>query len=206
MKMSSGEKRTAELVCPFCDQKVSKTLYPVIDLVATPARKLGILTDSLFSATCPACGKQFEVEHETLVVDDDARFAILLAPGCLHGGLPCPDDRIGPYALRLTASHDELKEKVLLFDNGLDDRTIELCKLYLSMRLQDDETTLLFTEHRASEGTLAFSVFDREGTQQAGIACDDSLYARLYPKATAFLLPERTFCRVDARWALGQIS
>jgi len=60
----------AALTCPHCHCEVTHTLHPFLDLAKHPKQKLAILTDSLFSVTCPSCTKQFTVLHELLVVDD----------------------------------------------------------------------------------------------------------------------------------------
>ena len=62
------------------------------------------------------------------------------------------------YTLRLVSSTAALKEKLLIWEQGLDDRTVELCKLYLSLQLQETEYQLFFTEQEKEGDTLYFTV------------------------------------------------
>jgi hypothetical protein len=188
---------------------MENTLYPVIDLVAKPTLKLGILTGSLFSVTCESCGKQFEVMHEVLILDEDARYAILLAPdfsGTELDSSAASPSRFSGYRLRLVSSSDELKEKILLFDGGLDDRTIELCKLYLLMQMTDKKVSLLFSEHQVAQGKMMFSLFDQQGVLTESIECEDALYGQLFKKSQSFSLTEQVFSRIDVNWAYSRIA
>jgi hypothetical protein len=203
------KQQTVTIACPFCKHEQEDTLYPVIDLVAKPTLKLGILTGSLFSVTCKSCQRQFEVMHEVLTIDADARYAVFLVPECTLQEIDSSEATLSDfslYQLRLVSSSNELKEKVLLFDGGLDDRTIELCKLYLLMQMQDKEVTLLFSEHQVSEGKLAFSIFDSQGVIKESIECEDALYSQLYKKGQAFALKETVFSKVDVNWAYSKIA
>lgn len=203
------KQQSVKVACPFCDHEQENTVYPIIDLAAKPTLKLGILTGSLFSATCESCERRFEVMHESLILDDEKRYAFLLAPDYQGTELDSRDAslrELSGFQLRLVSSNDILKEKILLFDGGLDDRTIELCKLYLLMQMQDKNVSMLFCEHQVARGNLMFSVFDQQGILQESIECEDALYSQLYGKAQSFSLKEQVFTRVDVNWAYTQIA
>ena len=198
----------ARVSCPFCDTEQEHTLYPIVDLAVKPALKLGILTDSIFTVTCISCNKQFEVTHEMLVFDDDRSFAILLAPDSTVQeleGSTTHDQNLEDHTLRLVTTTDELKEKILLFEEGLDDRTIELCKLYLLMQMEGNNSTLLFSDHQIREGQLLFSAFDEQGVLQGSIQCQDSLYTQLLETTKNFSVKRGSFTRINQTWAYEQI-
>ena len=199
----------ATLTCPHCHCEVKHTLHPFIDLAKHPKQKLAILTDSLFSVTCPFCTKQFTVLHELLVIDEKQQVALLLAPRSqvreLDGAVTGRQD-LEAYTLRLVTTTTALKEKILLLDSNLDDRTIELCKLYLAMYMQKPEVQLFFAEHQMNAHKLHFSVMDGEGALEGSIECEYELYDQLCETTEQFPLQKGFFTAVDQIWAYERIK
>lgn len=199
----------AALTCPHCHCEVTHTLHPFLDLAKHPKQKLAILTDSLFSVTCPSCTKQFTVLHELLVVDETQQVALLLAPRSqvreLDGAVTGRQD-LEAYTLRLVTTSAALKEKILLLDSNLDDRTIELCKLYLAMYMQKPEVQLFFAEHQTQANKLLFSVLDSEGALEGSIECEYELYNQLLETTQQFPLQKGFFTAVDQTWAYERIK
>jgi len=98
-----------------------------------------------------------------------------------------------------------LKEKILLLDSNLDDRTIELCKLYLAMYLQKPDVQLYFAEYQTQTDKLLFSVLGGNGALEGSIECEDELYEQLLQTAQQFPLKPGFFTAVDQRWAYEHI-
>ncbi|WP_320128137.1 CpXC domain-containing protein [uncultured Sphaerochaeta sp.] len=207
MKPNHQTSQSISLVCPFCEHEQKGLVYPVIDLKANPTLKLGLLTDSLFFVTCEACAKQFEVIHEMLVLDEDNTYAIFLAPDFKGNHFDNPEVSNFPgYRLRLVSSVQELKEKILLFAEGLDDKTIELCKLYILMQMENKACSLLFSGHQVVEGLLLFSVFNEKGESFQSLSCEEGLYGKLFARAQEFTPDQTNFSRIDANWAYTAIA
>ena len=195
------------LRCPFCNTEQQHNLYPIVDLVENPSLKLGLLTDSLFSVRCSECNNQFAVIHEMLVMDKEASFAILLAPDSTLTEFKEPSEEIGQFeTLRLVNTSDELKEKILLLDAGLDDKTIELCKMYLLMKMESPGHTLLYADHQKGEGQMLFSLFNEKDEMEETIQCSDGLYTQLVKTAEEFSLKEGYFLRINQEWAFNEIK
>lgn len=198
----------ANLSCPHCHSESKHALHPFLDLAKQPKQKLAILTDSLFTVTCPSCTKQFTVLHELLVVDDKQRFAFLLAPQSelreLDGAVTAREE-IQAYTLRLVTTAASLKEKILLLDSNLDDRTMELCKLYLAMQLDAPQSRLYFAESQELANKILFSVVDSEGILEGSIECEAQLYEQLHKKTEQFPLKQGFFTAVDQLWAYEHI-
>nr|WP_321262858.1 CpXC domain-containing protein [uncultured Sphaerochaeta sp.] len=192
------------LTCPHCKKEHPHTLTPFIDLQKQPKQRLGILTDSLFSVTCPACKRQYTVLHELLVVDETTKWAMMLIPNTEYeqvDGKVTGREDLESYTLRLVSTTASLKEKLLIREQGLDDRTVELCKLYLSLQLEHSEYQLFFTELRKKENTLYFTVLTQDGSLEGSISCEYGLYDQLLETATAFPVKEGYFIQVDRQWA-----
>lgn len=199
--MTKREK--VALPCPGCHEKQEVELFVRVDLKSEPNLKYGILTDSIFTHTCTSCGKRFQISHELLVTDEEASYAILLAPSSTVEKVPAPEDFHG-MTLRLVKDKDELKEKILILSDLLDDRTVELCKLYLAMREENPSALLRYSEHR--DGKLRFAVFGDEGTVTHSLEIADSLYTELLGKGKGFKEEEDLFLYVDSLWILDRIE
>ena len=205
--MNKPKVQEATLRCPYCNTEQQHTLYPVVDLVENPSLKLGLLTDSLFSVRCNECNNQFSVMHEMLVTDKEASFAILLAPDSSLSEVKLPTEEIGEFeTLRLVNTSDELKEKILLLDAGLDDKTIELCKMYLLMKMEKKGCTLLYADHQVGEAQMLFSLFNEEDEIKETIQASDGLYTQLVTTAEEFPLKKGYFLRIDQAWAFSEIK
>ena len=205
--MNKPKTQEATLRCPFCNTEQQHTLYPVVDLVENPSLKLGILTDSLFSVRCNECKNQFVVMHEMLVMDKEASFAILLAPDSSLTEVKEPSEEIGKFdTLRLVNTSDELKEKILLLDAGLDDKTIELCKMYLLMKMERPGHTLLYADHQRGEGQMLFTLFNEKDEMEETIQASDGLYTQLSKTAKEFSLKKGHFLRINQGWAFSEIK
>ncbi len=102
------------LTCLIAKRNTPITLTPFIDLSRQPKQRLAILTDSLFSVTCPACKKQYTVLHELLVVDETTKTALMLIPNTEHekvDGKVTGRENLDSYMLRLVNTTACLKEK-----------------------------------------------------------------------------------------------
>jgi len=104
--------------------------------------------------TCQSCRKVAEVVWPLLYHDmeRDLMVHIRLDGQLPEGQAPEPvpvEDFMRGFALRTVASRNELVEKVLIFEDGLDDRIIEIFKIALRRQLEQDA--------QATEGELMFS-------------------------------------------------
>ena len=71
-----------------------------------------------------------------------------------------------PYKMRIVSNENSMREKITIFENGLDDRIIELLKLFFASRLQATNKDaaisdiLFFVGHR---GEYAFQIMLANG-------------------------------------------
>lgn len=145
--------------------------------------------------------------HEMLVLDKNASFAILLAPESKLTEIKEPSEEIKNLeTLRLVNTSDELKEKILLLDAGLDDRTIELCKMYLLMKMKRPDHSLLYADYQVGENQMLFTLFNEKGEMEETIQCTDGLYIKLVKTAQEFTLKKGYFLRIDQTWAFNEIK
>ncbi|MFA6846090.1 MAG: CpXC domain-containing protein [Sphaerochaetaceae bacterium] len=196
-------QKTIKLACPICQSEQEVQVYDMLDLGRNPQKKLGILTDSFFTFTCKQCKSQFSITYEILCLNKEAGYAVLLAPDFTQGEIEAPKE-LQSSKLRVVTTVNQLKEKILLFEELYDDAVIELCKLYLIMENSLEDATLLFTEHR--EGQLVFSVFDEDNQLQNTIQAPDALYTRMIPPRRKLSINEGKFIMMDTSFVFDQIA
>jgi len=132
--MSSSTTR--KFNCPGCSQSSEVTIWESINVGLDPELKQKVLDGTLFSFECPVCGHKESLVYATLYHDQERRFMTWWMPS-VDGKKPHESleelnkNRIKllNYRLRLVPSLNRLKEKILIFENDLDDRVIELLKL-----------------------------------------------------------------------------
>ena len=92
--------------------------------------------ENYFVATCSKCGTEVVMGYSFRFVDPNQKYGILL----VRNGDPLENRIINSarsndvkngYQTRFVADGTELAEKIQIFDAGMDDRTIEMCKILL---------------------------------------------------------------------------
>lgn len=189
-----------QVSCPVCRHVQDFTQWNYVDVTDDPVRKQALLTGALTRMTCAKCGLETDVLYPLLYHDTEYRLMIWLIPG---RGQPGDDGhKIGEIDATLAATHqfrlvrtaNELKEKVVIAEAGLDDRVVELFKvvmrrdpetqiqagdilLFAGLEREDDENVLLFAVLRGKERfefPIPFAVFAQFSSEAESLA--ESLY------------------------------
>lgn len=134
------------LVCQSCKSEGVFKVRTVINIAAEPETRSAIENGSLFVYKCPNCGSLTHVNYDLLYHDENKKFMIF----CNY-----PDDlaqitydkitdtgenspfrqlKENGYRMRIVRSQDELREKIMIFDNNLDDRVVEVFKVFSKMK------------------------------------------------------------------------
>lgn len=120
--------------CPKCGAAVETQMWPEINAEENPDLRERILEETLFDWTCPECGYVARFLYPCLYHDPGRSFMIYMAPGGCEFHTAETDEKF-PQLMgikkRVVASVEELKEKILIFEAGLDDYAVELVKLAL---------------------------------------------------------------------------
>lgn len=121
-----------QIHCPSCGKRSQTRMWPGIDRVANPEQRERILEESLFCWECPDCGYKMQLVYPCLYHDREKQFLVLLDPNQKEQVL---DKKAmaaeGPANAkkRIVSCVEELKEKILIFESGLNDAACELAKL-----------------------------------------------------------------------------
>ena len=160
-----------QIHCPSCG-KVSQTrMWPGIDGLANPEQRERILEESLFCWECPECGYKMQLVYPCLYHDREKNFLILMDPNQKEQTLnkkAMAENQPADAKKRIVNCVEELKEKILIFENGLNDAACEVAKLAV---LQMVENRLGVTPRKAffssvsekdNQITFVFSFEDEE--------------------------------------------
>jgi hypothetical protein len=205
------------LTCPSCSAEHSFVCWSSLNVTLDRDRKQELLDGSLFIFTCPGCGAKTLVSYPLLYHDMEKQFMVWLIPqppgedtAPAHPG---DIDEVGrsfsdTYRLRTVRELIDLKEKILIFDAGLDDRAIEAAKLALSKQIPEDHLppgSRIFFSEVIREGDpaverLAFAILRSDGSEEGFSIAASPLYEQMC-QAFAFDVPSAgKFPIVDQHW------
>lgn len=136
------KEKNFEFVCPRCKDRGIMHEYPVIDVQESPQLKDKILDGSLFSYTCRSCGYTTLVAYDCLYVDESQHLLIHLVEQGDNSTAEKAEAKYSGYTIRRVRDPNELMEKILIFDAGLDDRAVELQKHLLIDQIQKEKPDL----------------------------------------------------------------
>ena len=206
--MQTREK-TFGITCPSCGYSFEKDLNTAA--FATTDDRKAILTNEFGKITCPNCRHEFILNYRFVYTDEDTKFMIVNDPKftdvknrlAFVSSLAMLDkfhkDELEKYLTRMTTDIEEVREKIVIFENYLSDKAVEILKYMLlesdelefnhddleSFRLIDQDTFLLRTTS-GQEYTLGFvrPVYDRIVDQYKGLF--DESKAEKVDKAWAY--------------------
>lgn len=194
--------------CPECGATSRFGAYRFIDATSDPELKQRVLDDSLFGWKCPECGYACRVYYDTILHDAAGSYVIALESEQKQRSLAIPAhvaalpnrDR-----LRLVKGGPEFKEKIRVFDAGIDDRALEGFKCFLIGTLEvvgDAEEPDAFLFDALDEDQIRFEAYAK-GHRVGMFAAPDKVCRAMTDDLRTANVTERddAFTVVDMRWA-----
>ena len=108
--------------CSSCGHESAAAIYPSINVSQNPELKGKVMDGSLFVHECPHCGRSQVLKYNLLYHDPDEKVLICLSD------VNFVSDGMEGYTCRMVSDVGSLMEKVKIFDAGLDDVAMEMCK------------------------------------------------------------------------------
>ncbi|MDP4119585.1 MAG: CpXC domain-containing protein [Bacillota bacterium] len=145
--------------CPRCNARCEKKLFLSVNVNAEPTLRADVLNEKLFKWRCASCGYEARITYPILYNDIKGKFMVYLIPDVDRFQLADPDlekeyGHLLGVVKRSAPTLNVFKEKIFIFEAGLDDMAVELTKLAIS------ETVSKKLRVPAAEGYL--SMFSRE--------------------------------------------
>lgn len=153
-----------KITCPKCGKESDFMVWSSINTVLDPEMYEKVRNGEAFAFHCPECGHAAGVDYGCLYHQMDDEMMIYYVPNPdgaeeaynMFRGDSKVSELMGKmqenYLYRIVQSKNELKEKLYIFDAGLDDRAIEIIKVFYAQKMQEDNPEVSVDEIRFDAG------------------------------------------------------
>ncbi|MCD8180415.1 MAG: CpXC domain-containing protein [Firmicutes bacterium] len=164
--------------CPQCGQMSEVTVWNSITVKDSEDLKQDLLRGKINMFNCPSCSYRALMPTPMLYHDEEKRLMISFTP--------CSDpvlkqqlfdnmrkaskesgelEKMEGYNLRFVADYNELLEKILIFDNNMSDKTIEVIKLMILSQDIEKAEQRVCRFGKYENGYVEFMVYDKKENQ-----------------------------------------
>lgn len=151
-----------EIICPKCGKNDKITMIAGINNSQNPEIKERILSEEIFDWRCPSCSYGAQMVYPMLFHDPAKGYMIALTPAAGKADSIEPTTPLAEVIKRRVKSPAELKEKIMIFDAGLDDVAVELVKNALCSIIKDSYKTSrvkAYFSRICDDKSLEFAIF-----------------------------------------------
>ena len=218
-----SEKRIEKIRCPKCGGEHEFTIWNRINTELDPDLREKVISGELFRTVCPSCGQTIDVIYPCLYHQMGDKFMIYYAPGqeAMRQAVEAfregteeigikrgsgPDEE--GYTYRVVGSLYDLQEKIAIFEAGLDDRAIEICKVYIGSELQESQKTADFDDlryYRDQNGHDRIALM-KEGNAFASSVFPRDLYKGISEHYKALIERHGGETVIDMNWVMNSVS
>lgn len=207
--MSLSELKTVN--CPNCGGHNKVVIYGSINPAEDITLRRDVLSDKLFTYSCVHCKYEARLCYPVLYNDVKNRFMVYFIPSSEKNYLTDrvlerENVKLAPVKKRLVTSYNDFKEKIILFEAGLDDMAAELTKLALEEALRRSEKKEVrdgyFSVYNKDE--IGFTYF----TPDKNEPCVRTARMDVYNKSRSIVVrlgrkerQARGFVKIDRAWA-----
>jgi hypothetical protein len=207
------------ITCPNCRQKAEFEFIHILDRKENAYEKQLLLNGTLFDHKCANCGAEITMSYSLIYVDaergielylvhedyvDGAIMMLARTDAVFQKYYKCENTCPGPIK-RIVMCHHQLREKVLIFDEGLDDRVIELIKLICMNEAMKEMPDLdpVSAEFDIKDGQHVINVYGEEYSVTSPIP--DKLYDHIAEDFKELLMCDKDYI-VDQAWAMDAMG
>jgi len=211
-------KREIQVTCPKCGKNSPFTIWSSINTMVDPGMKQAVRDRSAFQFICPDCGlktyfdygfQYHQMEDKIMIYFVDSAEDEKAVEQILAGDDPMgmmKDIKEDEYIIRIVHTRNELLEKIEIFETGLDDRIVELCKVHALAVYQSehpDEKSIETLYYRDQAGSRNCVLVISGGQKKGMTEIPQELYDDLKEKYS-WKLPElrKDGPKIDRGWAL----
>lgn len=191
--MSINSKQKVK--CPNCGELGEVTVWNAVTVKDSPDLKADLLAGKINMFRCGTCGHKALMPTHLLYHDEEQRLLISFTP-CeenlrkrLYENVVETSKETGAlekfegYNLRFVTEYNELLEKLLIFDAGLNDKAVEVIKLMILSQDAEKADARVCRFGKLENETLEFMIYDKTENQVYTSAVPkqsyDTIYARL---------------------------
>ncbi|MBQ9984108.1 MAG: CpXC domain-containing protein [Lachnospiraceae bacterium] len=208
-----------KMQCFQCGKDLELEIFPKMEIPYDLPLRDRALQNTLFKLTCPECNGIFNVAYESQYNDMERKYLLWVVPKLDDGArqrLDAYNQRLqtdstlrlaqGGYRYRIVCNGNELREKIIIFDEGLDDRYVEMLKLVYAPAIkknvqEDAQITGIFFD-KSTKGTYHF-VACFQNLKPICIEINMDIYRDMQEKSKDVVNSNTAegVCRIDAQWA-----
>lgn len=192
--------------CTRCGNQSVVKIYSSINVSREPEMKEMVMSGAAFSWSCPHCGTLNLLKYQTLYHDPEQKLMVLLTDqdAALDGAVRnmfAQDETLKAYAARIVSEPGELIEKVKIFDAGLDDMVIELCKYVTSMEMKEPVDNMKFFRMDGADNEITLTYPSKGEMEMIGIGFNVYEDCRGILQRNPVIKERSTgMVRIDSRW------
>ena len=209
-------------ICPSCGGTGKFEMF--FHVYSTDSNRRGkVLTGELFSRECPYCGELLHLKYNFDYEDIGHKFQIMYSPFECEDITNymkelCPDDRYGIIkrsgkTFRTVDSLHALREKILVFEEGLDDIAIELSKVMMkkdknfSIQANSELRFEKYMLNDESKGQLMFRHYIENHLQKDLIVYDKANYDVILDEVLSNEKYKKPifYETIDEKWILARL-
>lgn len=172
--MSQNTSQTVK--CPKCEAMHPVTVWTTIDAKQDPDLKQDILSRKINIFSCPDCGQMALMPSPLFYKDEDKKLILYFSPATTHQDRQrlfedlkqkssAEIKQMQGYHLRFISEYNELLEKILIFDAGLDDKVVEFLKMMILMQTPDKAENRVAMFGKLENGYIEFMLHDKKENQ-----------------------------------------
>lgn len=207
--MSSPQKST--ITCPNCRKRYKETIWASVNTDLSPDLPERIITGAFFHTVCPHCSNQTTIHYDMLYNDMKHQAWVWLVHLDQREDPEKAMKEIREVLLprgvetRLVTNLDQLRDKVSVLEAGLDDRVVEICKLFMEEQLweQNPDFHAYFVMFNYLDGENYIRFFDETG-KEIHYILDRRMYDIVEEEYRDALgsLPQERYPIYDKVWAI----
>lgn len=213
-----SETVTKSVICPKCRQQTATSILISANTVDEPDIREAVLNETIFRWKCKKCGFTTRFHHPFLYNDIENKFMVYYIPQVerpkvVDQKLEAQYADLRDIKKRIVPDINTMKEKIILFEQGLDDMAMELTKLAVAEVVSKDTGHNVyagfFTGLDAEKNNVSFQFFvggdKRSYIQETRL----DIYKRslgIVRKHFAKLDTQQGFLNINRQWAKDSLD
>lgn len=202
--------REESISCPKCGKMHILPKYSMINVTEKPEYKEKLLKNQLFLFECEECGLKAPLTYDCIYIDRKKKLVIAMSleePAEWKSMIEELSKQNG-YQKRIVDNINDMKEKILIADNLMDDRIVEMSKVMLLKQLEnemkDDVLQNVLFDYSGNEKFFVV-FFEKKGVGRVPFTID--FYRGVEQNYQSKLKSHTTsdFLKVDMEWAGNQM-
>ncbi len=200
--------------CPKCSEGTEAKLYMSINATNEPILRDDVLDEKLFKFRCTACGYEGRLTYPVLYNDMKNRFMVYLIPEVDRFQLEDVEleqkyERLMGVRKRIVSDFNSFKEKVFVFESGLDDMAVEITKLVISEMVAKkygipDVSEGYLSMYDREKNTMGFTFFVGKDHEPYVQSARLEIYGKAVTIVSEMAIKDRKlpgFLKIDREWA-----